>query len=60
MKLYAGIELHANNSVGVVIDTEDRVLYQKRLRNELREILSALAPYQESLQGIVGDATYKW
>ena len=36
MKLYAGIDLHANNSVVVVIDEEDRVLYQKRLRNELR------------------------
>ena len=60
MKLYAGIDLHANNSVVVVIDAEDRVLYQKRLRNELGEILSALAPYQESLQGIGMEATYKW
>ena len=39
MKLYAGIDLHANNSVVVVIDEEDRILYQKRLRNELGEIL---------------------
>ena len=35
MKLYAGIDLHANNSVVVVIDAEDRVSYQKRLRKEL-------------------------
>ncbi len=60
MELYAGIDLHANNSVVVVIDAEDRVLYQQRLRNELGEILSALAPYQGSLQGIVVESTYNW
>lgn len=35
MRHYAGIDLHATNSVLVVIDDTDRVLYQKRLRNEL-------------------------
>ena len=39
MKLYGGIDLHANNSVVVVIDEEDRSLYQKRLHNVLDEIL---------------------
>jgi len=34
MKLYAGIDLHANNSVVVVIDEGDHILCQKRLRNE--------------------------
>ena len=34
MKLYAGIDLHANNSVVVVIDEADRVVYQKRLRSD--------------------------
>ena len=60
MKLYGGIDLHANNSVVVVIDEEDRILYQKRLRNELGEILTALARYQETLQGIVVESTYNW
>ncbi len=60
MKLYAGIDLHANNSVVVVIDAEARVRYQKRLRNELGEILRAFAPYHENLQGIVVESTYNW
>ena len=60
MALYGGIDLHANNSVVVVIDEQDRVVYQKRLRNELPEILSALAPYQATLQGIVVESTYNW
>ena len=31
MKLYGGIDLHSNNSVLVLIDEEDRVIYEKRL-----------------------------
>src|SRR4249919_2031215 len=60
MKLYAGINLHANNSVVVVIDAEDRVLDQKRLRHELGEILRTFAPYRENLQGIVVESTDNW
>ena len=60
MKLYGGIDLHANNSVVVVINEEDRILYQKRLHNVLDEILLALAPYQAALQGIVVESTYNW
>ena len=60
MRLYAGIDLHANNSVLVVIDEDDRILYQKRLHNELGLLLQALAPYQETVQGIVVESTYNW
>jgi transposase len=60
MKRYAGIDLHANNNVVVVIDEDDRLLYQKRLHNELGELLHALAPYQDTLQGIVVESTYNW
>lgn len=60
MKLYAGIDLHANNSVVVVIDEDDHILYQKRLRNELSEIVRALTPHQEQLQGVVVESTYNW
>jgi len=60
MKLYAGIDLHANNSVVVVIDEDDRILYQKRVHNELGALLQALAPYQATLQGIVVESTYNW
>lgn len=60
MKLYAGIDLHANNNVLVVSDEDDHVLYQKRLRNDLSEILRALTPYHDTLQGIVVESTYNW
>jgi len=60
MALYAGIDLHANNSVVVVSDEEDRILDQKRLRNELGEILPVFAPYRDTLQGVVVESTYNW
>ena len=36
MKLYGGIDLHSNNSVVVLLDEEDQVVYEKRLPNDLR------------------------
>lgn len=39
MELYAGIDLHSNNNVLVVLDESDRVSYQKRLPNVLADIL---------------------
>jgi transposase len=60
MMCYAGIDLHATNSVLVVIDEADQVLYQKRLRNDLPLILAALEPYRTTVQGVVVESTYNW
>lgn len=59
-KLYGGIDLHGNNSVVVVLDEADQVLYQKRLPNELAQILPQLAPFRTQLQGLVVESTYNW
>jgi transposase len=60
MTCYSGIDLHSNNSVVVVSEEADRVLYQRRLPNELGMIVAALAPYRESLAGVVVESTYNW
>lgn len=60
MKKYIGIDLHSNNSVVVVADEEDRILYQKRLANNLNEILTALAPHRDETVGVVVESTYNW
>ena len=60
MRLYAGIDLHANNHVVAIIDDDDRTLYQKRLPNELDPLRQALPPSQDRLQGIVVESTYTW
>ncbi len=60
MKLYCGIDLHANNSVISIQDEQDNVRYEKRLPNDLEVIVTALRPFQEDLQGCVVESTYNW
>ena len=51
MPLYGGIDLHANNSVIVLLNEQDEVIYQKRLPNNLTMIIGQLDPYRTELQG---------
>ena len=60
MKLYGAIDLHSTNSVTVVINEQDQVVYQKRLPNDLSLIAQQLSAYRTSLQGIVVESTYNW
>ena len=60
MEKYIGIDLHSDNSVVVVADGEDRIVFQKRLANKLDEILAALAPHREGTIGAVVESTYNW
>src|SRR5574341_1767847 len=60
MKLYGAIDLHSTNSVLVLIDEQDRVVYQKRLENDLTLIVKQLAPYRGSVEGIAVESTYNW
>ncbi|MEX3788832.1 IS110 family transposase [Paraburkholderia sp. BR14374] len=57
---YSGIDLHSNNAVVAVIDDQDRVLYCKRLANDLSSIIAVLALFREDLQGVVVESTYNW
>ncbi len=60
MTFYCGIDLHANNSVVAVLDSEDRVHYEKRLANDVDVIVSALSPYANEMAGVVVESTYNW
>jgi transposase len=60
MKLYGGIDLHSNNCVVVLLDEEDRVVYEKRLPNDLGYLLLELAPYQGRVDGVVVESTFNW
>jgi transposase len=60
MPLYGGIDLHANNSVVVLLNEQDQVIYQRRLANHLPAILEAFAPYQADITGVVVESTYNW
>jgi len=60
MPLYGGIDLHANNSVVVLLNEQDQVIYQHRFANHLPEILEGFALHQADIQGIVVESTYNW
>src|SRR4029453_9436304 len=60
MSLYGGVDLHANNSVIVLLNEHDEVIYQKRFPNDLTTILGQLAPYRMELKGLVVESTYNW
>ena len=59
-KLYGGIDLHANNSVLVLVDDEEQVVYEKRTPNDLSNILAQLCPFQPRIHGLVEESTYNW
>jgi len=60
MELYAGIDLHSNNSMVVVFDGDDRVIYRRRLPNDLAQIIAALRCCAGELQGVAVESTYNW
>ena len=60
MKLYGGIDLHSTNSVVALTDEQDKVVYQRRLSNDLALILRELQPYQPFIEGLVVESTYNW
>lgn len=60
MKLYGGIDLHSTNSYVALVDQDGRVIYQKRLPNDLECLLKELAPYREEITGLVVESTYNW
>ena len=60
MKLYGAIDLHSTNNVMVLIDEEDKIVFEKRLPNDLTLILKELSVYQGRLEGIVVESTYNW
>jgi transposase len=60
MAFYAGIDLHSNNGYYAIVDEKGRRVFRKRLPNELRVVLEALAPFQGELEGVAVESTYNW
>lgn len=60
MTLYCAIDLHATNNVPAVIDDRDKILFQKRLPNDLNCVLRALAPFRQELHGVAVESTFNW
>jgi len=58
MNKFSGIVLQSNNSVIVVSDEADRIVYQRRFSNDPVQIRASLAPHREDLVGAVIEATF--
>lgn len=60
MKLYAGIDLHANNNYLAIIDESDTRVYKRKLPNEPDVILAEMEPFKKDISGIVVESTFNW
>ena len=60
MEYYGGIDLHGNNNVIAIIDGKDRVIFERRLDNDLNLVLTALEPYRDQIVGLVVESTFNW
>ena len=60
MKLYAGLDLHSNNNVIVILNESDQVVFRRRQANVASVILQSLEPFQAELAGVVVESTYNW
>jgi len=60
MKLYAGLDLHSNNNVIVILNASDQVVFRRRQANVASVILQSLEPFRAELAGVVVESTYNW
>ena len=60
MKYFSAIDLHSNNSFVVVIDEIDKIMYERRLPNDLEKIIYALRPFKDHIQEIAVESTFNW
>lgn len=58
--LYAAIDLHSNNSVLSILDSSDRVVYERRHKNKLSDVVSALEPLRERIVAVAVESTFNW
>src|SRR5215475_6296831 len=57
---FCGIDLHSNNCAVIISDEEDRIVFNKRLANDLGQIRAVLEGHREELAGVVIESTYNW
>jgi len=60
MRLYAGIDLHANSNYLGIVNEENRIVFKGKLTNDLRKILIVLEPFRQETEGVVLESTFNW
>jgi len=57
---FAGIDLHSNNNFVGILDQDGQRTFQRRVKNQLPEVLATLEPYRETLVSVAVESTYNW
>jgi len=60
MDHYVGIDLHSTNNYIAIIDNDNKRVFKKKTKNDLRLVVQILKAYQEQIKGIVVESTYNW
>lgn len=60
MTLYAAIDLHSNNSVLAVVDSDGQRVRSKRVTNDIALVLAELEPFRSQLAGVAVESTFNW
>jgi transposase len=60
MKVYAGIDLHANSSCLGVVDAQGKRIFRKKVDNDPELILGAFDSVRDDVAGIVVESTFNW
>lgn len=60
MNKYSGIDLHSNNCVVVVMDENDQVCCERRVANDMAQVIALLEPFRADLKGVVVESTFNW
>jgi transposase len=60
MSIFAGIDLHSNNTVIGLMDQDGQRIKQLRLPNDIKTILAAIEPYRHQIVEVGVEATYNW
>ena len=60
-ELYAGLDLHSGNTyIGLIEKGTMKRVFEKRVRNNVEEVVWTLAPYREEIRGIAVESTFNW
>lgn len=59
-QLYAGMDLHSNNTHLGILDQEDKRIFHKRLPNQEDVILAELEPFKNEIASIAIESTFNW
>lgn len=58
--LYGGMDLHGKNVFCCLMDEARNIVFEKRLPNDLTEIIAALDPFKQRLAETAVESTFNW